>query len=281
MPGSLPPLPTALAGVPSASVSASASAASTTAMPVHHHRPSYSVLPAARSASDLPAYGAVPLSAATPAYAYVVPSGAATGYAVPAEEVGGSYDAPPAAPATAAPPGYEYEYEYEYGYDPNLYYAPSSTSSKRPRYAPLPARAPHSVSSSSSQYLPRSAVLEEQQHQHASVVYPSHAHAHAARHRDPPAASSHAAAPASTSTPAAHTPSHTTPTTMSGVPIPPPASKRQKTQRACDNCRRKRIRCDIIDPLKMCVHCRTYGLSTLLLPWYSHCLHVWSLYVLN
>lgn len=280
MPGPLPPLPTSLAGVPSAastSASASSSASSAT-MLAHQHRSSYGVLPAARSASDLPAYGTVPLLAPNPAYAYAVPAGAPAGYVVSAEQQARElYDAPPAAAAPAlpttavtaaavsAPPPLGYEYEYGYEYDPNLYYAPPSASTKRARYAPIPGSARHSVSSSSPQYLSRSTVLEEQQHPHTPVGYTSLArpHAHPARHRPSSAGSIHVAAPASTSTHAVQTPSHTTtPTAISGVPIPPSASKRQKTQRACDNCRRKRIRCDIIEPLKMCVHCRTYGLST-------------------
>ncbi len=39
------------------------------------------------------------------------------------------------------------------------------------------------------------------------------------------------------------------------------AAKRIKTPRACDSCRRKKIRCDIIDGLNLCVHCKTYNLE--------------------
>lgn len=49
---------------------------------------------------------------------------------------------------------------------------------------------------------------------------------------------------------------------ISPLPLAPyPPSKRQKNPRACDCCRRLKIRCSVIEPLKTCVHCRTYDLG--------------------
>lgn len=51
-------------------------------------------------------------------------------------------------------------------------------------------------------------------------------------------------------------PSAETPMSESGSKPPPPMQKRRRVTRACDECRRKKIKCDGKQP---CTHCTVYS----------------------